>query len=112
MGQIEPASDVAPSVPWDKVEGQCAGIVALTGCMGGVVAQRVLEQGDAAGLELLDRMRSAFDPGALFVELQDHDLVEQPVLNRILVDCARKLNLPLVATNDVHYLAKDDADAQ
>jgi DNA polymerase III subunit alpha len=112
LGQIEPASDIAPSVPWETVAAHGKGLVALTGCMGGVVAQEVLEQGEAAGLAKLDRMRSAFEPGALFVELQDHGLVEQPVLNRILVECANKLELPLVATNDVHYLGKEDADAQ
>src|SRR5258706_1676356 len=112
MGQIESASDTAPSVAWDTVAGQCRGIVALTGCMGGVVAQRVLEQGEGAGLEMLDRMKSAFDPGSLFVELQDHDLVEQPVLNKILVECAAKVGLPVAATNDVHYLGKEDADPQ
>jgi DNA polymerase-3 subunit alpha len=112
LGQIQSASDNAPSVPWDTVASSCRGLVGLTGCMGGVVAQRVLEQGEDAGLAMLDRMRSAFDPGSLFVELQDHDLVEQPVLNRILVECAKRLDLPLVATNDVHYLSRDDADAQ
>jgi DNA polymerase-3 subunit alpha len=112
MGQIEAASDVAPSVPWETVAAHCRGLVGLTGCMGGVVAQRVLEQGEAAGLETLDRMKSAFDPGSLFVELQDHGLVEQPVLNKILVECADKLDLSLVATNDVHYLGQSDADPQ
>jgi len=112
MGQIEPASDTAPSVALETVCAHARGLVVLTGCMGGVVAQRVLEQGEGAGLDMLDRMKSAFDPGSLFVELQDHDLVEEPVLKRILVDCAAKLGLPLVATNDVHYLAREDADPQ
>src|SRR5882757_496346 len=112
MGQIEAASDTAPSVAWETIDGKCGGLVALTGCMGGIVAQRVLEQGDGAALAMLDRMKAAFDPGSLFVELQDHELVEQPVLNKILVDCAAKLELPLVATNDVHYLGREDADPQ
>src|SRR6266851_5683039 len=112
MGQVETASDTAPSVSWDTVERQCRGLVGLTGCMGGVVAQQILEQGSDAGLAVLDRMKSAFEPGSLFVELQDHDLVEQPVLNNILVEVAQRLELPLVATNDVHYLTREDADAQ
>src|SRR5689334_23972546 len=111
-GQIEQASDTAPSLSWETVAEQTQGLVALTGCMGGIVAQQVLEQGEGAGLAILDRMKSAFEPGSLFVELQDHDLVEQPVLNKILIDCAKKLELPIVATNDVHYLAREDADAQ
>src|SRR4051812_47428782 len=112
LGQIEPASEAAPSVPWETVAAHGKGLVALTGCMGGVVAQQVLEQGEAAGLATLDRLKGAFEPGSLFVELQDHGLVEQPVLNRILLDAAGKLELPVVATNDVHYLGKEDADAQ
>ncbi|HKQ68549.1 MAG TPA: DNA polymerase III subunit alpha [Polyangiaceae bacterium] len=111
-GQVESASDTAPSVAWETVAEQCGGLIGLTGCMGGVVAQQILEQGEDAGLGVLDRLRSAFEPGSLFVELQDHSLVEQPVVNRILVDAAKKLELPICATNDVHYLAKEDADAQ
>src|SRR4051812_8712530 len=112
LGQIEPASETAPSVAWETVAAHTKGLVALTGCMGGVVAQQVLEQGESAGLATLDRLKSAFEPGSLFVELQDHGLVEQPVLNRILLETAGKLELPVVATNDVHYLGKEDADAQ
>jgi DNA polymerase-3 subunit alpha len=111
-GQIEQASDTAASLAWETVAAETRGLVGLTGCMGGIVAQQVLEQGEAAGLAMLERMKSAFEPGSLFVELQDHDLVEQPVLNKILIECARKLELPIVATNDVHYLAREDADAQ
>src|SRR5258706_13622074 len=52
MGQIEAASDTAPSVAWETIEGKCSGLVALTGCMGGVVAQRGLEQGEGAALDM------------------------------------------------------------
>ena len=46
------------------------------------------------------------------MELQDHGLPEQPIVNEILVEAAAKLDLPLVATNDVHYPKKEDAEAQ
>ena len=52
-------------------------------------------------------MKDIFEPGSLYVELQDHGLPEQPVLNGILVDLARELDLPLVATNDVHYAERE-----
>ncbi|HWL89143.1 MAG TPA: DNA polymerase III subunit alpha, partial [Polyangiaceae bacterium] len=87
------------------------GLIALTGCMGGLVPQRVLEEGANAGLESLAKLRDIFEPGSLFVELQDHGLIEQPVLNEIMVENAKKLDLPLVATNDVHYASRDDAEA-
>src|SRR5580704_1163499 len=87
------------------------GLVAMTGCMGGLVPQAILEEGEGRGLEVLGALRDAFEPGSLYVELQDHGLPEQPVYNEILVRGARSLGLPLVATNDVHYAERADADA-
>ncbi len=87
------------------------GLVAMTGCMGGIVAQAILDEGEARGREILGTLRDACEPGALYVELQDHGLPEQPILNGILVRLARELELPVVATNDVHYVERTDAEA-
>jgi DNA polymerase-3 subunit alpha len=100
-----------PSVALDDVAGHTRGLVAMTGCMGGLVAQRVLEEGAEAGARVLGRLVETFEPGALYVELQDHGLPEQPVLNGLLADLATRFSLPLVATNDVHYAAASDAEA-
>ncbi len=114
-GWVEPdpgGTPGVPCIPFDFLEGRTKGIVGLTGCMGGVLAQRVLEEGPTAGDKMLGKLRDLFEPGALYVELQDHGLPEQPVLNGILRDLAKRHGLPLVATNDVHYASKDDAEAQ
>jgi DNA polymerase-3 subunit alpha len=79
--------------------------------MGGLVSQAILEEGAEAGARMLGRMKDAFEPGMLYVELQDHGLPEQPVLNGIALDLARRLVLPVVATNDVHYSERADAEA-
>src|SRR5262249_47394608 len=102
-GQISPdPSGPAGSmcVPLAAIAERAKGLVAMTGCMGGVVAQQVLEEGAEAGRRMLGRLKEIFEPGNLYVELQDHGLVEQPVLNGILADLAKSLDLPLVATND------------
>jgi DNA polymerase-3 subunit alpha len=98
-------------IAFEDLEGHTKGLVGLTGCMGGLVAQAVLEEGQGRGREVLARLRDVFEPGSLYVELQDHGLPEQPILNGILVDLARELELPLVATNDVHYPDRADAEA-
>jgi DNA polymerase-3 subunit alpha len=95
----------------EDLAGNAKGLVALTGCMGGLVAQAVLEEGEGRGREVLGALKDAFEPGALYVELQDHGLPEQPVLNEILVGLAQGMGLPLVATNDVHYPERSDAEA-
>jgi DNA polymerase-3 subunit alpha len=98
-------------VTMDELAGRSKGLVAMTGCMGGLVPQAVLEEGQERGREILGALRDALEPGSLYVELQDHGLPEQPVVNGILVDLARALELPLVATNDAHYAERSDAEA-
>jgi DNA polymerase III subunit alpha len=111
-GHVEPASQLAASVTLEGVSEHKEGIIAMTGCMGGVLAQRILEAGEDAGRAELDRMRSMFEPGSLYVELQDHGLPEQAVLNGILAKAARDLELPLVASNDTHFASRDDGEGQ
>jgi DNA polymerase-3 subunit alpha len=98
-------------VTMEELAGRSKGLVAMTGCMGGLVPQAILEEGQERGRELLGALRDALEPGGLYVELQDHGLPEQPVVNGILVELARALELPLVATNDAHYAERTDAEA-
>jgi DNA polymerase-3 subunit alpha len=95
----------------DDVAGHSRGLVVMTGCMGGLVPQAILEEGEGRGKDVLACLRDALEPGSLYVELQDHGLPEQPVLNGILEKIAGELALPLVATNDVHYAERADAEA-
>ena len=99
------------AITLDELAQRSRGLVALTGCMGGLVSQAILEEGENRGREVLGALRDALEPGSLYVELQDHGLPEQPVLNDIAVRLAREIDLPLVATNDVHYAERGDAEA-
>jgi DNA polymerase III subunit alpha len=114
-GNVAPPSEMrsggGAAIAFDDLASHTKGLVALTGCMGGLVAQAVLEEGETRGREMLALLRDTFDPQSLYVELQDHGLPEQAVLNDILVTLARDLDLPLVATNDVHYAERTDAEA-
>ncbi|MCC6214003.1 MAG: DNA polymerase III subunit alpha [Polyangiaceae bacterium] len=110
-GYSTPASDDAPSLTLDDVLANGKGLVVLTGCLGGLGAQRILEQGERGADSVLGRLRDALDPGALYVELQEHGLPEQRVVNRLLAQAAARLGLSCVATNDVHFVERGDADA-
>ncbi len=111
-GHVSPVSSLAPSVSMDTIAAHNKGLIALTGCLGGVLAQRVLEQGEVEGRAELDRLRSVFEPGSLYVELQEHNLPEQPVVNGILTGMAADMGLPIVATNDVHFRDREDGESQ
>jgi DNA polymerase-3 subunit alpha len=111
-GWVDGLVQGVPRVDFDLLAEHREGLVALTGCMGGYLAQEVLLRGPKAGAEALGRLSDTFEPGALFVELQDHGFHEQKPLNAILVELARRLALPVVASNDCHYLEQKDARAQ
>ena len=112
LGHKSPAVGDVPSVRLSDIEAHRTGLIGLSGCLGGVLSQHVLEQGPDQLKPMLGRLADCFEPGSLFVELQDHGFPEQAVVNELLVAAARKLSLPLVATNDVHFMNKEDGEAQ
>jgi len=87
------------------------GLIATTGCPGGEVPTR-LRIGDYAGArQAAAELRDIFGAGNVFVELMDHDLEVERRMRSDLLRLARDLDLPLLATNDLHYTYPDDAGA-
>ncbi|HEV2426741.1 MAG TPA: DNA polymerase III subunit alpha [Acidimicrobiales bacterium] len=99
-----------PRVDWELLEHYAPGLVATTGCLGGVVAQALLADDYARARDLAARLQSIFGPENLFVELQDHGLAEQARTTPDLVRIAREIGAPLLATNDLHYVRHGDAE--
>src|SRR6188768_2710851 len=111
-GHLRSASPHGSAITTTQIAENSKGIIALSGCLGGVAAQRILEYGPDSGEAILGELRDMFEPGHVFVELQDHGFPEQGVVNDTLVKAAARLNLPLVASNDVHFMNKEDGQAQ
>ncbi|MDR7868705.1 MAG: DNA polymerase III subunit alpha [Sporomusaceae bacterium] len=87
------------------------GIIALSACLAGELPQLLL-RGDKAGAEALAREYVAiFGPDNFFIELQDHGLPEQKQVNPMLAALAAKIGVGLVATNDIHYIDRQDAES-
>ena len=86
------------------------GLIALSACLQGEIPARLLSQGMDAGLAAAREYAELF-PGRLYVEIQANGLPEQAVANEKLVELAQAAGLPLVATNDCHYLTAEDAEA-
>jgi DNA polymerase-3 subunit alpha len=100
-----------PRCDWELLERHHAGVVATTGCLGGVVNQALLRDDVPLATKLTSRLSDIFGPGGLYVEIQDHGMPEQHRTNRHLIEIARDLNLPLLATNDSHYVHQEDSVA-
>src|SRR5947207_6353559 len=100
-----------PRADWELLERHHEGVIATTGCLGGVVLQALLNGEDERAFKLAGRLQDIFGRENLFVELQDHGLEKQKRTNPKLVEIARRLNAPLLATNDSHYTHREDAVA-
>ena len=101
-----------PKVDWDLLADHAQGIIATTGCLGGHVLQSLLLDDFDGALKKAGRLQDIFGRHNLFVELQDHGIPDQHRTNPQLIEIARRLDAPLLATNDSHYTRREDAVAQ
>ena len=88
------------------------GLIALSACLAGEIPKR-LRQGDYQGAKAHAlEMAEIFGPDHYYLELQDHGIPEQKAVNRDILHLARETGLPLVATNDAHYVSREDSKMQ
>ena len=85
------------------------GLIALSGCLSGEVPQLINQQDMAGALRVADEYRSIFGKDRYYLEVQANGLDHQLIANRGLLEIHEKLGIPLVGTNDCHYLNKRDA---
>ena len=102
-----------PRIDWEVLKKHHEGLIALTACITGEIPQLIIaEKLDKARKRILE-YAELFGPENFYLELQHHpNLEHQAEVNRALINFSRELNLPLVATNDIHYLNKDDDEPQ
>ena len=97
-----------PRVDYDLLKNHSEGIIALSACLAGEVQQRLLEGNYESAKEAAMALRDAFGEDSFFLEVQDHDLPEQARVNLFLQKLSKDTGIPMVATNDVHYVSRDD----
>ena len=96
---------------WELLGRYHEGLIATTGCLGGHVLQSLLQGDEKGALDKAGRLQEIFGKDNLFVELQDHGLQAQRDTNPKLIEIARKIGAPLMATNDSHYVHREDHEA-
>ena len=100
-----------PRTDWDLLDQHHEGLMATTGCLGGLVCQLILRGELDAAEKAAARFQDIFGPEHFFVELQDHGLEDDRRVMPHLIEIARRLDAPLLATNDSHYVQRHDAEA-
>ncbi len=101
-----------PRVDLALLEKYHEGLIALSACLGGAIPQRLLQEDYPAAKEYALQMSRIFGEDNFYLELQDHGIEAQRPVNQGIMRLARETGLPLVVTNDAHYLRKEDAKMQ
>ncbi len=100
-----------PRMDWELLEKYSEGLIATSACLGGHVLQSLLNGDDQGALEKAGRLQDIFGRDNFFIELQDHGIAAQRDTNPKLLEIAKTIQAPLLATNDSHYTHQHDHEA-
>ena len=101
-----------PRVDDELLRKYSKGLIALSACLGGRIPKQLSKGDFTAARETAQKYAQIFGEENFYIEIQDHGLAEQKTMLPLLVNLAKECNLPLVATNDCHYLRRRDANTQ
>ncbi len=101
-----------PRIDFKMLQERHEGLICLSACIQGELPQYLLNGMDKEAYELAKAYKELFGPDRYYIELQDHGLPEQKIVAEKLIKLARELDIPMVVTNDIHYVEKSDAEAQ
>ncbi len=101
-----------PRVDREILQKYSEGLIALSGCLFGEVAQKILQRDMNEAKATAKWYKETFGEGNYYLEIQNHGMIEEKEVIEGVLEISRELDIPYVATNDVHYCEKNDADIQ
>lgn len=101
-----------PRIDEELLSQHCEGLICLSACLAGELPVLLLAGEKEKAEEHVRKYRKMFGAENYFIELQDHGIKDEKKASKLLIDIARKIGVPLVVTNDIHYAEKKDAEAQ
>ena len=102
---------IKPRIDLELLRQHSGGLIALSACLAGEIPRRILQGGYESAKEYALEMESIFGRGNYYLELQDHGIRDQALVNREILRLHQETGIPMVCTNDCHYLRKEDAEA-
>lgn len=100
-----------PRIDYDILAEYHTGLIGLSACLSGDIPKLLLDRQYKKAMELATRLEQILGKNNFFIEIQDHGLPEQMQTNPQLIQISHETSIPLVATNDIHYINKEDAEA-
>ena len=101
-----------PRIDLDLLQKYSEGLICCTACLAGAIPRHLLHNDYEGAKNYALKMKAMFDEGDFYIELQDHALPEEKKVLPLLYKLAKEIGVKVVATNDVHYIEKADADIQ
>ncbi len=101
-----------PRIDLDLLEEHAEGLICLSACLAGFIPRAIVAGEYDRAQEYALRLDRMFGRGNFYLEIQDHGLRDDDVVNAGIARIARRTGIPMAATNDVHYIARTDADTQ
>jgi len=101
-----------PRIDKDALRQHSEGLIATTSCLKGEVPEALMAGNEQRAEELIREYQAIFGKENFFAEIQFHEIPEQKQMNERLIKLAKRLEVPIIATNDVHYILPEDWEAQ
>ena len=101
-----------PRIDYKTLAEHSEGLICLSACLAGDIPQYMLQSMDDEAEKLAIKLKGMFAPGDFYIEIQDHGITDERIVLPRLIELAKKIDVKLVATNDVHYINKEDAEVQ
>ncbi len=98
-----------PRVDMEVLEKYSEGIIAMSACLSGDIPRLILENNYEKAREIALRLNDVFGQEQFFLEIQNNGIEQQNLVNNRIVELSRETGIPLVATNDVHYIKREDS---
>ncbi len=101
-----------PRIDFETLKKYSEGLICSSACLAGIIPQLILSgKEDEAEKKALE-YQELFGKDHYYLELQDHGIPEQKIANEGMIRISEKTGIPLIATNDIHYITKQEAEAQ
>ncbi|MGI5936031.1 MAG: DNA polymerase III subunit alpha [Oscillospiraceae bacterium] len=100
---------IKPRIDWDLLKKHSQGLICLSGCIAGAIPRLILQDNYAAAREKAMELHNAFGEGNFYLELQYHGMEEEKKAMAGLLQISDETGIPVVLTNDAHYIAREDS---
>lgn len=101
-----------PRIDKELLKNLSKGLIGTSACLKGEIAQAILKGKESRVHQTIEEYRSFFEPGDFYLEIMEHGIPEQAMVNEQIIKLSKEMNIPLIATNDIHYINQEDAYVQ